>query len=384
MNDQGWPPPDQSRPLGLAVVGAGRFGEFSVRQYLGLDELRPVALFDPDPARATAAAQALGFEVATSLEGLLSRSEVDVVYVASPPSTHAEVALHALRAGKHVLCEKPLATDEDAARALVGTADQRGLVLAANLIMRYNPVCQAVHRILADGLLGEPLHAFFENYADDEVLPPGHWFWDKAVSGGIFVEHGVHFFDLFALWFGDGRVLSAGQGLRPGSAVVEQVTCSAVFGDQVLASFYHGFHQPSRMDRQEIRIVCERGSIRLFEWMPVSVEIDCIADRAALDALTRVVDAEVEVVASYEGIGRQVSSRHKSYEVDGRYLLRTRSPLPKMQLYADAVRDLMSDQLSAVHDPTHRRLVTAQNGLASLQMAVRAETLATRGEPAEG
>ena len=72
-------------------------------------------------------------------------------------------------------------------------------------------------------MLGEVLHGSFENYASDENLPAEHWFWDRAKSGGIFVEHGVHFFDLFAGWLGPGRVEAAQVGVRPGTAIEEHV-----------------------------------------------------------------------------------------------------------------------------------------------------------------
>ena len=76
-------------------------------------------------------------------------------------------------------------------------------------MQRYNPVYDAVapaDRIEGPGR-GPARH--FENYASDENLPPEHWFWDRSKSGGIFIEHGVHFFDLFAGWLGPGTVAAA-------------------------------------------------------------------------------------------------------------------------------------------------------------------------------
>jgi predicted dehydrogenase len=67
------------------------------------------------------------------------------------------------------------------------------------------------------------LRGTFENYASDEGLGPDHWFWDRTKSGGIFIEHGVHFFDMFAGWLGVGTVESAGRVRRPESGIEEQV-----------------------------------------------------------------------------------------------------------------------------------------------------------------
>ncbi|MGA7881527.1 MAG: Gfo/Idh/MocA family oxidoreductase [Terrimicrobiaceae bacterium] len=119
--------------------------------------------------------------------------------------------------------------------------------------MRYDPLNQAVAGILEAGLLGAPLHAFFENYAGDTPLGPGHWFWKPQISGGIFIEHGIHFFDLFRMWFGPGEVVAAQQSERPAGGIIDQVHCTVRYGSALLANFYHGFHQSSRMESQETR-----------------------------------------------------------------------------------------------------------------------------------
>ena len=71
-------------------------------------------------------------------------------------------------------------------------------------MQRYNPLFSQIKELVDSKLLGDVLHGTFENYASDEGLGPDHWFWDRIKSGGIFVEHGVHFFDMFAGWLGSG------------------------------------------------------------------------------------------------------------------------------------------------------------------------------------
>lgn len=368
---------DGPRSVGLGMIGVGRFGQFCLSQYTRLPDVAAIAVTDVDPARAEQAAQEFGTLACRDAAELIARPDIDLVYIGTPPATHADLALSALGAGKHVLCEKPLATQLAPARDVVELARSTGRIAAVNLMMRYNPLCLAVANILDRKLLGEPLHAFFENYADDQVLPPPHWFWDRTLSGGIFIEHGVHFFDLFQMWFGPGQVEAAQEFQRPGSSgTVEQVACSARYG-QVQAHFYHGFHQPTRMDRQELRVVCERGSIRLFEWIPTSIEVDCLADDSGLNALVgEIPNAVVTVVDRYQGAQRSVTSRHKDYEVSGRFMVHGTAGRAKMDLYADLLRQLMADQVAAIRDPAHPRRVTEQNGLESLAMAVRADELA--------
>ena len=153
---------------------------------------------------------------------------------------------------------------------LIAVARKHDRVLVANLMQRYNPLFDAVNRLIQSQTLGDLLHGYFENYASDENLPPEHWFWDRTQSGGIFIEHGVHFFDLFAGWLGAGTVVAAERSIRPGSSppIEEQVQCTVRYGPTALVNFYHGFHQTGRMDRQEMRLVFERGDVTLYDWVP--------------------------------------------------------------------------------------------------------------------
>ena len=73
-------------------------------------------------------------------------------------------------------------------------------------MQRYNPLYDVIAALIQTKCFGELLHGHFENDASDENLPPEHWFWDRSKSGGIFIEHGVHFFDTFAGWLGTGIV----------------------------------------------------------------------------------------------------------------------------------------------------------------------------------
>jgi predicted dehydrogenase len=369
--------PGPADPVGLALWGAGRFGQFCLEQYAAMPQVRVLGVADLDPAEAHAAADPYGIPVLAA-EDLLADPAIELVYIGAPPSAHQAMARRALLAGKHVLLEKPLALSPEGGRALVELARDAERVLGVHHMLRYDPLCRAVGHLLDQRLLGAPLHASFENLASDELLPVEHWFWDKASSGGIFVEHGVHFFDLFAMWFGPGQVVAAQEVRRPGRpAVVDQVACTARFGSGVLAQLYHGFTQPTRMDRQLLRIACERGSIQLSEWVPTELTVDCLADAGTLAALEAILpNARVEPVEGYEGAARHATGRHRPIEADGRYRVHADVGLAKWPLYAVVVRAAMEDLAAAVRDPQHQRLVDETDALAALAMAARAEALA--------
>ena len=185
-----------SDQLGIGVIGCRGFGLFALQQFVQVPGVRLAGMAGTARPAALAAAQRYGLEDVVDVDRLLDLPAVDVVYISTPPFLHYEQSKLALAAGKHVICEKPLALTVEQADELVGLARRHDRLLVANLMQRYNPLFDIVGQVIDRRPLGEFLHGYFENYASDENLPPEHWFWDREKSGGIFVEHGVHFFDM--------------------------------------------------------------------------------------------------------------------------------------------------------------------------------------------
>jgi 2-hydroxychromene-2-carboxylate isomerase len=88
--------------------------------------------------------------------------------------------------------------------------------------------------------------------------------------------------------------------------------------------------------------------------------------------------AEVEEVARYEGGVRDILARHKSFPADGRFCISGSTGMSKQELYGRVVRALLADQIRSIDDPQHRRLVSEENGLTSLEIAVEADDLARK------
>jgi predicted dehydrogenase len=197
------------RMIDLGVVGAGGFGLYALQHFLQVPGVSLAAMACTHHEEAIAMDRRFGLGPVLELPQLLARPDIELVYIATPPFLHAEQSLACLKAGKHVICEKPLATSLPDAKHLVAFAKEKELLMVNNFMQRYNPVFAQVKKLIEQEVLGKVLHAYFENYASDERLQPDHWFWDPVKSGGIFVEHGVHFFDLFTGWLGAGRVVSA-------------------------------------------------------------------------------------------------------------------------------------------------------------------------------
>jgi len=137
--------PDRSRPIRVAVIGAGRMGQHHARVYHELPEAELVAVVDRDPARAAEVADRYGVEAAATLEPVLDR--IDAASVAVPTVYHAEVAGPLIERGIALLIEKPIAATLAQARALVQQARAHRCLLQVGHTERFNPVVRAMDRM---------------------------------------------------------------------------------------------------------------------------------------------------------------------------------------------------------------------------------------------
>ncbi|MCE0510506.1 Gfo/Idh/MocA family oxidoreductase [Microbacterium sp. KKR3/1] len=175
-------------------------------------ELRAVATRSAAGGRD--AANALGAERAESdAAGVLEATDIDVVHICTPNATHADLALRALHAGKHVVCEKPLATTAQDARILAETAQARGRVAAVPFIYRYHPMVREARARIARGDAGDLL-TLDCSYLQDWMLLPSDDDWRvRSESGGAsraFADIGSHLCDLVEFVAGERiRTLSA-------------------------------------------------------------------------------------------------------------------------------------------------------------------------------
>lgn len=374
------------KQLGIGVIGMGGFGLFAVQQFLQHPNTRLVAIAGSKREEAIRTAQRFGAEQLATLEELVQHPDVDIVYIATPPFLHFEQAMLALDAGKHVICEKPLAIDPEEGRQMLAKAKEKGLLMVTNLMQRYNPLFARIKKSIDDKLLGDFLHGYFENYAGDEGLSPLHWFWDRTKSGGIFIEHAVHFFDLFAGWLGEGEVVAAQLLKRPNSADIEdhniedQVQATVRYGNAEkgyqLVNFYHGFTQTGRMDRQETRLVFERGDITLHEWVPTRMILRCVADEATTKALMDLFPgAQLNVTANIDP-SKPIGGRHKTFYAYQQIELKFGFEIEKQHLYSELLRLMFRDQVAAILQPDVHRIISEENGLTSLETAFAADQMA--------
>lgn len=143
---------------GVAVIGAGHWGPHLIRNFHDHRAGEVLWVVDADGDRLRAVGERFrGVQLSTGPEAAFQDPRVDAVVVATPTTTHFELVGAALRAGKHVLVEKPIAASVDAATALARLAADTGRVLMVGHVFLFNPAIQAAARYITDGELG-PIH----------------------------------------------------------------------------------------------------------------------------------------------------------------------------------------------------------------------------------
>ena len=147
-----------TEPLRWGAVGASWIAEDWVIPAIRQTGAEVVAVSSHDAERATAYAAKNGIPKAyASLDGLLADPNVDAVYISSTNQWHHPQTVAAARAGKHVLCEKPMATTLEEARAMIAACESAGVVLAIDHHMRNAPTLRTIKRLLDEGAIGRPL-----------------------------------------------------------------------------------------------------------------------------------------------------------------------------------------------------------------------------------
>jgi predicted dehydrogenase len=131
--------------------------------------------------------------VYSAAQDLAKDGDVDVVIIATPPNTHAELAIEMMSAGKHVVCEKPLALTRIETKAMVEASQKWDVHLSCHQNRRWDVDYLAIRQALAEGLIGELFH--LETFVGGFSHPCGYWHSDALISGGTSYDWGGHYID---------------------------------------------------------------------------------------------------------------------------------------------------------------------------------------------
>jgi predicted dehydrogenase len=191
----------------VAVIGAGMAGRSHAAGYRsaptlygeGLPEVRLVAIADVNPAFAADTARRFGYERAEGgWEAVAEAPDIDVVSVVVANPLHRQIVEGLLAAGKHVLCEKPMAPTVEDAEAMVAAAEASGRETAIGFVFRRSPAIAAIRDQIASGTIGRPLHFNGHYWCDYGVDPlaPMSWRYKGGPGSGALSDIGSHLIDL--------------------------------------------------------------------------------------------------------------------------------------------------------------------------------------------
>ncbi|MGH9491202.1 MAG: Gfo/Idh/MocA family protein [Terriglobales bacterium] len=187
-------------PFSIGLIGAGEVATLHAGLLAADPRVHLAGVYDTAPERAEAFARRFGMIARPSLDALLDNA--GAVYICSPNTTHAELALAALAAGRHVFCEKPFAINTEDAMAIHRAASRAAVVYQVGHNRRFAPVYQFLKHAMDRGdLRPQSVHARMNR--GELQRPP--WVWDSRLTGGFLYETPVHMFDLMRFFFGDVR-----------------------------------------------------------------------------------------------------------------------------------------------------------------------------------
>jgi myo-inositol 2-dehydrogenase/D-chiro-inositol 1-dehydrogenase len=184
--------------LRIGMAGAGYMGGLHAKLLARDERVRVAAVYDLAPERAAACAREHGAEEVESIAALIEA--VDAVFITTPNTQHVAATLAALEAGRHVFCEKPLATSLEEARQVLAASRGSSKVCQVGHNRRFAPIYQTVKRLLAqDGFQPHSAHGKMNR---GELLKPT-WVGDAAITGGFLYETTIHLFDMLRWLFGE-------------------------------------------------------------------------------------------------------------------------------------------------------------------------------------
>lgn len=191
--------------LGFGVIGCGRIAAKHFEAIAALPEAELTAVCDVVLERADRSAVTHGARGYYNYEELLKRSDVDIVTIATPSGTHAEIAVAAAKAGKHVLVEKPMAMRSADMTRMISICRMAGVKLGVIHQNRFNPPVRALRAALEAGRFGKLTHgqATVRWQRGEEYYAQAPWRGTKAQDGGVLMNQSIHAIDLLQWMLGE-------------------------------------------------------------------------------------------------------------------------------------------------------------------------------------
>jgi myo-inositol 2-dehydrogenase/D-chiro-inositol 1-dehydrogenase len=254
-----------SAPVRFALAGFGAWGKHHAKSIFDNPDARLVAICAATEASRSEAARLYPeAQVYTDALTMIAQSEFDIIDVVTPSHTHRDIALAAMKRGKHVLLEKPMANTVEDCKEIVTTADVCGVSLAVGHELRLSSQWGEIKRLITAGTIGHPQYVLVELLRKPYRQGADGWRYDPSRVGSWVLEEPIHFFDL-ARWYleasgdplelyayGNSRDIGRPQLFDNFSAMFKYADGSYAVVSQTLAAFEH---------HQTVKVTGTKGAI---------------------------------------------------------------------------------------------------------------------------
>lgn len=369
----------------IGIIGYGGFGKFLHHWWNTLESVKVIAVSDGRLKEEESGV----LRRYNDWQNLLQNSQVDIVSIAMPPAFHVEIACAAMRAGKHVLLEKPIALDNQGAEAVLKTQQETGKIIMVDHMLRYNPIIKALIQLSKEETFGKLRHAVVTNYAQDDSLPAQHWFWNKKLSGGIFIEHGVHFFDIINALTTQKFSKVYGVTHNRNETQQDQVSATVLYDQGLIANHYHSFLSPGFFEETTIRLMYDLAKVEIKGWIPMSGSIKVLANEQSKEKLELIPGIQinkVEEIADLVDVSRpegwgntsvkanaDLQSAGITYDVTEMISAEFEIRQTKSEVYGACLQNILTDLIARIENPDHKPAITVENAQESLKIAVLAD-----------
>ena len=261
-----------TKKIGFGIIGCGVISDFHANALFALSEdAHLVGVADARPEAAEKFAQVKGVRAFSSVDEMLACPEIDVVTICVPSGFHADIAIKAANAGKHIIVEKPMAITTEQLNAMEEACAKNGVLLSSIAQSRFTQGVEMTKRAIEEGLLGKMVCAdvYMKFNRTQEYYNSGGWRGTKAIDGGgALMNQGIHGVDLLLYLAGDVKSVYAVSKTLARTIEVED-TLSAVLEFksgatgviQATTSVYPGYPRRLELNGDKGTIVLEEGNV---------------------------------------------------------------------------------------------------------------------------
>jgi predicted dehydrogenase len=301
----------------VGIIGLGAIGERVLRNFQYNEGTRVAALCDTNESRLEELKSELG-EIAlySNYKELLNNEEIELVYIAVPPKFHHQIALDAIKKGKHILCEKPLANSIEEAREMAEAAESAGIVNAINFPMMYSNVFRLFKEKAEAGTLGEikrvEVNLHFTEWP--RKWQKNNWIAGRE-QGGFIREVGPHYIQMILDVFGDIKDVRSFVDYPEDPELCETGFVAVMTAGDNIPVVFNGASGIGQQERISFKIFGEKGTIDLLNWSQLAEStIDAEAETLPVEREND-LDLVSEICHSIDGGKARIVSFKQGYKV---------------------------------------------------------------------